>query len=79
MNPEIAELNRLLTEHSDKTWILADLSKAGETSPFHALDLEEIHTIVTTHDGVDLFEFEVAGMCEVASAPLSTFTFQRTP
>jgi len=78
-NPEIAELNRLLTEHSDKTWVLADLSKAGVTSPFHALDLEEVHTIVTTHDGVDLFEFEAAGMCEVISSPLSPFSFQGNP
>jgi hypothetical protein len=30
---------------------------------------------VTTHDGVDLFEFEVAGLCRVMSAPLSPFSF----
>ena len=76
VNSEIAELNRLMVEHSDKTWVLADLSKAGTQSPYHAVDLEEVNTIVTTHDGVDLFEFEVEGSCEVLSAPLSSFTFQ---
>jgi hypothetical protein len=34
---------------------------------------------VTTHDGVDLFEFEVEGACEVLSAPLSSFTFANDP
>jgi DeoR/GlpR family transcriptional regulator of sugar metabolism len=72
---EIAELNRLMAENADKTWVLADLSKAGAKSPFHAISLEEVDTIVTTHDGVDLFEFEVAGLCRVMSAPLSPFSF----
>lgn len=75
VNFEIAELNRLMVEHSEKTWVLADLSKAGSKSPFHAVDLEEIDTIVTTHDGVDLFEHEVEGACEIQSAPLSSFVF----
>jgi DeoR/GlpR family transcriptional regulator of sugar metabolism len=79
VDPEIAELNRLLAENADKTWVLADLSKAGVKSPFHTLELEGVHTIVTTHDGVDLFEFEVAGMCQVMSAPLSPFSFQGNP
>jgi DeoR/GlpR family transcriptional regulator of sugar metabolism len=79
VNPEIAELNRLLSEHSEKTWVLADLSKAGVKSPFHTLDLDQVDTIVTTHDGVDLFEFEVAGACHVISAPLSPFSFQGNP
>lgn len=75
VNFEIAELNRLMVEHSEKAWVLADLSKAGAKSPFHAVDLDAIDTIVTTHDGVDLFEYEVEGACSVISAPLSTFTF----
>jgi len=75
INPEIAELNRQIVEHSEKTWVLADLSKAGAKSPFHAVDLEAIDTIVTTHDGVDLFEAEVEGLCSVVNAPLSSFTF----
>jgi DeoR/GlpR family transcriptional regulator of sugar metabolism len=79
VNPEIAELNRLLSEHAEKTWVLADLSKAGAKSAFHTLDLDQVDTIVTTHDGVDLFEFEVAGACHVISAPLSPFSFQGNP
>jgi DeoR/GlpR family transcriptional regulator of sugar metabolism len=79
VDPEIAELNRLLAENADKTWVLADLSKAGVKSPFHTLELEGVHTIVTTHDGVDLFEFEVAGLCRVMSAPLSPFSFSNNP
>jgi len=79
VNFEIAELNRLMAEHADKTWVLADLSKAGARSPYHALDLSDVHTIVTTHDGVDLFEFEVAGICTVISAPLSPFSFSTSP
>jgi DeoR/GlpR family transcriptional regulator of sugar metabolism len=75
VNVEIAELNRLMAEHADKTWVLADLSKAGVKSPYHALDLVEVDTIVTTHDGVDLFEFEVDGACDIISAPLSPFSF----
>jgi DeoR/GlpR family transcriptional regulator of sugar metabolism len=75
INFEIAELNRLMVNHATKTWVLADLSKAGEKSPYHAIDLDEIDSIVTTHDGVDLFEHEVASACTVLSAPLSTFSF----
>ena len=78
MNSEISDLNRLMVEHSDKTWVLADLSKSGAQRPYHAVDLEEVNTIVTTHDGVDLFEFEVEGACEILSAPLSSFTFPQS-
>jgi DeoR/GlpR family transcriptional regulator of sugar metabolism len=75
INSQIAELNRHIAEHSETTWVLADVSKVGLTSPYHALNLDEVHTIVTTHDGADLFEAEVGGVCEVISAPLSPFTF----
>lgn len=77
INFEIAELNRLMVEHSEKVWVLADLSKAGEKSPYHAVNLDEVTSIVTTHDGVDLFEHEVGKACAVTSAPLSTFAFPR--
>lgn len=75
INFEVAELNRLMSENSDKTWVLADLSKVGAKSPYHVMNLDEVHTIVTTHDGADLFEHEAAGVCEVISAPLSPFTY----
>jgi len=75
VNGEIAELNRLMVEHSAKVWLLGDLSKAGGTSPFHVAGLDAIDTIVTTHDGVDRFEAEVGGHAQVIGAPLSTFMF----
>ena len=72
---EIAELNRHMIEQSAETWVLADLSKAGVKSPFQAAALADVDSIVTTQDGLDLFEHEVDGVCTVISTPLSTFTF----
>lgn len=65
---ELADLNRALVEHSDKTWVLADLSKAGRRLSYRAADIEEVTAVVTTHDAAALFEREVQGSCEVLSA-----------
>ena len=72
---ELAELNRHMIEQSAETWVLADVSKAGVKSPFQAAALADVDSIVTTQDGLDLFEHEVDGACTVISTPLSTFTF----
>ena len=74
MNHEIAELNRLIVENSMTTWVLADPSKASQTSPYHVVDLNQVTQIVTTPEGVDAFSREVAGVCEVlAPSPASLF------
>jgi DeoR/GlpR family transcriptional regulator of sugar metabolism len=70
---EIAELNRIMREHAEKTWILADSSKAGQKYPFHASDIEEVDAIVTTQDGVEVFAQEVRGGCEIVSSPAPAF------
>jgi DeoR/GlpR family transcriptional regulator of sugar metabolism len=72
---EIAELNRHMIEQASETWVLADLSKAGVKSPFQAAPLMDIDSIITTHDGHDLYEHEVEGACVVVSTPLSSFSF----
>lgn len=74
VNHEIAELNRLIVENSMSTWVLADPSKAGQTSPYHVVDVDHVSRIVTTPDGVDAFSREVDGGCEVlAPSPASLF------
>ena len=74
VNHEIAELNRLIVENSMETWVLADSSKASQTSPYHVVDIEQVARIVTTPDGVEAFSREVAGVCEVlAPSPASQF------
>jgi DeoR family transcriptional regulator, fructose operon transcriptional repressor len=65
---EIAELNRIMREHAEKTWILADASKVGLKYPFHASQIDEVTAIVTTHDGVEAFQAEVRGECEIMSS-----------
>lgn len=76
---EIAELNRIMREHAEQTWILADPSKAGLKYPFHASDIEEVTAIVTTHDGVAVFAEEVQGGCEIVSPPASAFGLSPDP
>jgi DeoR family fructose operon transcriptional repressor len=75
VNQEIAELNRLLVGNSDSTWVLADRSKAGAKSPYHATDLADVEVIITTEDGVDDFRQEIRDTCEVWGAPASTFDY----
>lgn len=70
---EIADLNRVMVEHAEKTWVLADASKVGKKLPFHTSDIEEVTAIVTTHDGAELFGAEVRGGCQVLSAPVPAF------
>jgi DeoR/GlpR family transcriptional regulator of sugar metabolism len=64
---EIADLNRIMREHAEKTWVLVDPSKAGRKFPFHASDIEEVAVIVTTHDGADALTAEVQGKCQILS------------
>lgn len=73
---EIADLNRTLREHAEKTWVLADPSKVGQTFPFHASEIEEVAAIVTTHDGVAAFSSEVGDRCEIVSVPEPAFGSQ---
>lgn len=70
---EIAELNRIMREQAEQTWILADVSKAGQKYPFHASDVEDVTAIVTTHDAVEAFAKEVRGGCEIVSPPPPAF------
>jgi DeoR/GlpR family transcriptional regulator of sugar metabolism len=77
VNHEIAELNRLIVDNSMATWVLADPSKAGATSPYHAVDIDRVSRVVTTPDGLEAFSREVAGVCEVV-APSPSFSFPDT-
>lgn len=70
---EIAELNRGMREHAEKTWILADVSKAGQRFPFHASQIDEVTAIVTTHDGVGAFGDLVDGQCDIITTPEPEF------
>lgn len=70
---EIAELNRGMRDHAEKTWILADSSKAGQTFPFHASQIKEVTAIVTTHDGIEAFGDLADGQCDIIATPETEF------
>jgi DeoR family transcriptional regulator of aga operon len=70
---ELADLNRSMLEHAEKTWVLVDPSKIGRKLPFHTSDIEEVAAIVTTHDGAPLFEQEVRGGCQILDVPPPSF------